>query len=101
MATVSTNSSALEPPDGFRGEVLRLVADTAPRLFAVVQEYLDESGDLDACVAAWGLAHEDGTAHVVAVDGSRTLSLRSPERACFYFSVQANTTARVIWPDSP
>jgi hypothetical protein len=54
-----------------------MVADGAPRLFAVVQEYGDR---VDGRIAAWGMAFED-RAEVVGVDGFRPARVTSPDRA--------------------
>ncbi|MDQ2790230.1 MAG: hypothetical protein DLM60_18165 [Pseudonocardiales bacterium] len=74
-----------------------LVADDAPRLFAVVQEYGDR---VDGRIAAWGIAFED-CAKVVAVDHGLHMSLRSPERAVLAFSRRPHITARLVWIDPP
>lgn len=69
MDTVSSPSSLPVPPDGFADEIRALVEATAPRLFAVVERFRTSDGGHDARVAAWGLAHDDGSAQVTAVDG--------------------------------
>jgi hypothetical protein len=96
MATVSTHSLQPEPPDLER-ELSELVRDTAPRLFAVVQEYVPETGEPDGWVAAWGLAYEDGRADGVGVDGPLRLSLVAPERAMRWFGRSQDVTARLMW----
>jgi len=75
-----------------------LVADEAPRLFAVVQEYGER---VDGRIAAWGMAFED-CAEVVGVDHGPRLSLGSPERAARAFNHRPHITARVVWviPDA-
>ncbi|MFC9858479.1 MULTISPECIES: hypothetical protein [unclassified Streptomyces] len=70
-----------------------LVTDSAPRMFAVVQELGERE---DAWVAAWGLAFED-RAEVVGVHGRTRMSLRSPEAALRYFSPDKATRPRLIW----
>ncbi|MEU5188646.1 hypothetical protein AB0G83_16080 [Streptomyces klenkii] len=65
-------------------EVCALVLDTAPRMFAVVQETDVAAGVTDAEVVAWGIAHEDGHVDLVAVDGRAPLRRRSPERALWW-----------------
>lgn len=76
------------------GELVgELVADEAPRLFAVVQEY---GARVDARIAAWGMAFEDH-AEVVGVEGGPCMSLGSPERATRLFSRRPDITASVVW----
>lgn len=77
----------------FAQEIAELVADEAPRLFAVVQEYGER---VDGRIAAWGLAFAD-YAEVVRLDSVGRLSLRSPERAVRLFSRSPHITARVVW----
>ncbi|PRW62376.1 hypothetical protein CEP50_15875 [Actinopolyspora mortivallis] len=72
-----------------------LVADTAPTLFAVVQEY---GSRIDARVAAWGLAFEDH-AEVVAVDRTLHMRLRRPENALRRFTVRPHVRTRLVWFD--
>jgi hypothetical protein len=79
-------------------EVRDLVLATAPRVFAVVSEYTDEDGDRDACVIAWGFAHQDGgPVHVISYDGHRTLRLTSPERAVWWFARLTGGPVRLEW----
>ncbi|MGR3934902.1 hypothetical protein [Streptomyces sp. BRA346] len=96
MATVSPQNPHSEPFD-FDGEVRSLVLDTAPRLFAVVQEFALDGGWRDAEVAAWGIAYEDGHADVTSVDGRRRFSLPSPDRAMRHFARWEGVTARLVW----
>ncbi|HEU0127455.1 MAG TPA: hypothetical protein VFQ48_02460 [Pseudonocardiaceae bacterium] len=77
----------------FTEEMGELVADEAPRLFAVVQEY---GTRVDGRIAAWGMAFEDH-AEVVAVNGGLRLSLGSPERATRLFARRPSITATVVW----
>ncbi|MGH3686167.1 MAG: hypothetical protein ACRDQ9_10760 [Pseudonocardiaceae bacterium] len=77
----------------FAQEIAELVADEAPRMFAVVQEYGER---VDGQIVAWGMALED-RAEVVRINGHRRLSLRSPERAVRAFSIRPHITARVVW----
>lgn len=78
--------------------VAEMVADEAPRLFAVVQEYGER---VDGRIVAWGMAHED-RAEIVGVDGGATMSLCSAERVARVFSAPPDITARVVWvrPDT-
>jgi hypothetical protein len=75
------------------------VAATAPRLFAVVEEFRTEDGTPDAEVAAWGLAHADGTAHLHATRGGTFLSTRSPTSAASLIARGRRTDAYVVRPD--
>ena len=82
----------------FAQEVAELVADEAPRLFAVVQEYGER---VDGRIAAWGMAFED-RADIVSVNRGLHLNLRSPERAVRAFTRRPHITARLVWvnPDA-
>jgi hypothetical protein len=84
-------------PEGFDHEVRELVAETAPRLFAVVEEFNTDSGAPDARVAAWGMAYQDGTAQVTTTEGRTHLSLRSPERATRWISRRPGCSASLVW----
>ena len=70
-----------------------MVAEEAPRLFAVVQEYGER---VDGWVAAWGMAFED-YAKIVGLDSHVHVSLGSPERATRMFSRRPHITARLVW----
>ncbi|MGW3162743.1 hypothetical protein ACWC9Q_07640 [Streptomyces sp. NPDC001142] len=100
MATVSPHASLPAPPDGFDGEIRALVEATAPRLFAVVEQFGTADGELDARVAAWGLAHDDGRAQVTAVDGGFRMSLRTPDRAAHMISMRPGSIGCLVWPGS-
>ena len=100
MATVSPLSSLPDPPDGFIDEIHALVEATAPRLFAVVEQFLTTDGVHDARVAAWGLAHDDGSAQVTAVDGGFRMSLRTPDRAAQLISLRPGSVGCLVWPGS-
>ncbi|MGH3719927.1 MAG: hypothetical protein ACRDRI_14025 [Pseudonocardiaceae bacterium] len=77
----------------FAQEINDLVAEEAPRLFAVVQEYGER---VDIRVAAWGMAFENRV-KAFAVDRSLHLSLRSPERVMRAFNHAPHITAHLIW----
>ncbi|WP_413807519.1 hypothetical protein [Streptomyces sp. OE57] len=98
MATVAAQGPSSAPFD-FDKEVCALVRDTAPRLFAVVQEYDLETEYADAHVAAWGMAYDDGSAHVIGVGGIVTMSLQSPERAVRHYGRREGISARLVWLD--
>jgi hypothetical protein len=59
-----------------------MVADEAPRLFAVVQEYGER---VDGQIAAWGMAFADH-AEVVSVKRGMRMSLQAPEKALRMFT---------------
>jgi hypothetical protein len=75
-----------------------MVADKAPRLFAVVQEYGER---VDARIAAWGLAFPDH-AEVVSVEHTQRMSLQAPENALRLFRLGSHVRARLVWfnPDA-
>ncbi|MFD8825778.1 hypothetical protein ACFV1C_25940 [Streptomyces sp. NPDC059605] len=100
MATVSPRPSLPDPPDGFADEIRALVEATAPRLFAVVEQFRTSDGEPDARVAAWGLAHDDGSAQVTAVDGGFRMSLRTPDRAAHMISMRPGSVGCLVWPGS-
>lgn len=79
----------------FAQEIAELVAEEAPRLFAVVQEYGER---VDGRIAAWGLAFED-YADVIGLNHNIYVGLRSPERAVRIFSHHPHITAHVVWVD--
>ncbi len=100
MTTVSPGLPTPDRPDAFTAEIHALVNATAPRLFAVVEEYATEDGDRDARVAAWGLAHDDGSAQVAALDGGFRMSLRNPERAAQLISTRPGSVGSLVWPQA-
>ncbi|MGH3423288.1 MAG: hypothetical protein ACRDO8_01090 [Nocardioidaceae bacterium] len=75
-----------------------MVADAAPRLFALVQEYGDR---VDARIAGWGMAFDD-RAEVASVDGSIRMGLAEPEDALVGFGFGTHIRARLVWfnPDA-
>lgn len=70
-----------------------LVADCAPKVFAVVQEYGDR---VDGRIAGWGMAFEEH-AEVVSVNGGFRGRLRVPENALRVFRRGMGISARVLW----
>jgi hypothetical protein len=97
MTTVSPQPSGDRHPEEWKREVQDLVNATAPRLFAVVQEWRDEHGERDAHVAAWGLAYEDGSARVA---GARTsMDLAAPESALRIYGRRAESPASLVWAE--
>jgi hypothetical protein len=75
-----------------------MVADEAPRLFAIVQEYGER---VDGRIAAWGMAFTD-QAEVVSTERTRRMSLRTPENALRQFTIGGDIRARLVWfnPDA-
>jgi hypothetical protein len=75
-----------------------MIADEAPRLFAVVQEYGER---VDGRIAAWGMAFDDHT-EVVSVAGGMRMSLQVPENALRVFTFGSHIRARLVWfnPDA-
>ncbi|MDQ3405049.1 MAG: hypothetical protein M3548_16940 [Actinomycetota bacterium] len=82
----------------FAEAVEGVVADEAPRLFAIVQVY---GARLDGRIAAWGMAFDDH-AEVIGVEGRTHMSLRSPALAVRGFGQLPDVTARLVWvnPDA-
>jgi hypothetical protein len=82
----------------FAATLESMVADEAPRLFAVVQEYGER---IDARIAAWGLAFADH-AEVVSVERKRRVSLQAPENALRMFKFGSHIRVRLVWfnPDA-
>ncbi|MFD5752562.1 hypothetical protein [Streptomyces sp. NPDC127033] len=71
-----------------------IVTDTAPRLFAVVQEYGDR---VDGRVAAWGMAFEEHV-DVISVEGHRRARAVSPEQALRAYRLGARVVPHLMWP---
>ncbi|MDJ0460465.1 hypothetical protein [Streptomyces sp. H27-C3] len=83
--------------EAFAREMRDLVEATAPRLFAVVEQFATRDGEPDGRVAAWGLAHQDGSAYVTSADGSMRMSLRTAERAAEWISLRPGSSGSLIW----
>ncbi|GAB3450281.1 hypothetical protein [Actinophytocola sediminis] len=79
----------------FAESLAGMVADEAPRLFAVVQEYGER---VDSRIAAWGLAFDDRVEIVDVDDGSR-LRLRTSDRALRTYTWGSHIHARLVWVD--
>jgi hypothetical protein len=87
----------------FTAEINKMVAEDAPRLFALCEEIGDR---VDAGTAAWGLSFEDG--HTELVSGLHsprtrtTVICHSAERAREWFaahSKKTGCTVRLVWVD--
>lgn len=76
------------------GELVEsMVADCAPRVFAVVQELGER---VDGWIVAWGMAF-DGHADVTAVTPGVRLRVQTPERALVGFGRHPHITTRLVW----
>ncbi|MBB5801277.1 hypothetical protein F4560_001045 [Saccharothrix ecbatanensis] len=85
-------TSSCDEPE-FATILEQMVADEAPRLFAVVQEFGDR---VDGRIAAWGMAFADH-AEVVSVEHRRRMSLQAPENALRLFAVGGQVRVRLVW----
>ncbi|MQA08009.1 MAG: hypothetical protein GEU98_05530 [Pseudonocardiaceae bacterium] len=79
--------------DEFTFVLERMVANEAPRLFAIVQEYGDR---VDARIAGWGVAFEDH-AQIVSVERGLRMSVETPEDALRGFHFGSHVRARLVW----
>jgi hypothetical protein len=75
----------------FDEEMAEMVAEEAPRLFAVVQERGER---VDGWIAAWGMAFND---HVEVVRDGGLISFGSAERVCWLFGLRQGVTAHLVW----
>ncbi|CAM3988154.1 hypothetical protein KIPE111705_34805 [Kibdelosporangium persicum] len=80
----------------FATDVADMIADHAPRVFAVVLEYGDQ---IDAKIVAWGLALDDG-AYMATVDGRNQYAMAVPESALKYVTARPDTTPHLVWVDA-
>ncbi|MEU6154707.1 hypothetical protein ABZ816_32425 [Actinosynnema sp. NPDC047251] len=80
------------PEVEFEESISGMVADTAPRLFAVVQVYGERE---DARVGAWGLEFPE-CAEVISIEGTFRMGVRSANDALRWFAAPGVTT-RVVW----
>ncbi|MGH3621740.1 MAG: hypothetical protein ACRDQ5_08115 [Sciscionella sp.] len=70
-----------------------MVADNAPQLFAVVQEY---GARVDARIVGWGMAFEDDSA-IVDVDGNVHLGVPNIEDRLRGFGFGSHIRPRLVW----
>lgn len=77
----------------FAAILASMVADEAPRLFAVVQEY---GTRVDARIAGWGVAFDDH-AEAFSIERTQRMSLRAPEDALRMFNFGSHIRARLVW----
>lgn len=75
-----------------------MVADEAPRLFAVIQEYGERA---DGWIAAWGMKFDDRT-EIISVEGGMRMTLQAPEAALRGFAWSSHIRSRLVWfnPDA-
>jgi hypothetical protein len=88
-----TDPQTLADETEFANLITSMVADHAPRMFAIVLEHGDH---LDAAITAWGLAL-NGSAYAVTADGKNQYLLAAPEQALQYVRRTANTTPHLVW----
>ncbi|MCF6521629.1 hypothetical protein [Streptomyces sp. JJ36] len=102
MATVSPEPAAGPDTSDVQDEKVRaLIRATAPRLFALIEEReTTPHGEPGPEIAAWGLAHRDGTAQVTTVRGHIHLSARSPDSAATLLALGRATDVHLVWPDT-
>lgn len=74
----------------------QMVAENAPRVFAVVQELGDR---VDGWIAAWGMAFEDRV-EVIGADGGLRMTLQAPEAALRGYRWGGCVSARLVWLDA-
>lgn len=73
--------------------VSQMVADQAPRVFAVVLEFGEQ---VEAEIVAWGMELGEG-AYMTTVDGRDQYVLAEPENALMYVRRRTNTTPHLVW----
>ncbi len=95
---MSIEDLTVPEPFGTKEEFTRAVADmvanSAPRLFAVVQEYGIRA---DARIAGWGLAHETHV-DVIGTENCVYLGRSRPEDLLRHFHRRHLVTAHIVWP---
>lgn len=92
----STPTSPGANEHDFTRDVREMVAEHAPRRFALVLEYGDK---FDAEVYAWGIAL-DVAAYMTTVDGKNQYSMASAEGAVKYAPRRPNVTPHLVWVDA-
>lgn len=96
LDTSGVDPSGMPPlcgEDEFADLIHDMVAESTPRLFAIVQEYGER---VDAHVAAWGLWFGDRA--ITVTDDGRTMIMRSVESALRLFCQNPYHTPHVYWP---
>lgn len=87
----ATDLQPLCDEERFAELVQRMVAYSAPRLFALVEEYGERA---DGRVAAWGMAFEDRV-YAISADGTERFSMQSVDDVVYLFSLGAKI--RLVW----
>jgi hypothetical protein len=98
----STIGDRIEQPlwteEEFDETIREMVAESAPRVFAVVQVCGKRE---DGWIAAWGIAIDDGEGRtvyeIVSVEGGKRIRARSLERLGLYFGRNRLMSVRVEW----
>ncbi|MBP2325569.1 hypothetical protein JOF56_005954 [Kibdelosporangium banguiense] len=93
MSIAGHSPQSLSDDVDFTALVAEMVADQAPRVFAIVLEYGEQ---IDAQIIAWGVALEE-SAYAVTVDGKYQYLLEEPENALNYFPCKTGTTPHLVW----
>ncbi|MFC0105550.1 hypothetical protein [Kibdelosporangium aridum] len=91
----NTSEAVADQPD-FTKDVKEMVADHAPRRFAVVLVHGDQ---VDAEIFAWGIALEVGS-YMTTVDGKRQYSMTSADGALKYAPRRPDLTPQLVWADA-
>jgi hypothetical protein len=94
-----TDPQTLANETEFTNLITAMVAEHAPRMFAIV---IERGERLDASITAWGLAL-DNSAYAITADGKNQYLLSAPEHALHYVRRTANTTPHLVWvtPTAP
>nr|CEL13518.1 hypothetical protein [Kibdelosporangium sp. MJ126-NF4]CTQ99203.1 hypothetical protein [Kibdelosporangium sp. MJ126-NF4] len=79
--------------DDIDDQLARLVADQAPRLFAVAFEF---DGPEEPVIAAWGMDFDD-SAYMVTANGNTHFSLATADNALNYVRTGPSATSHLIW----
>jgi hypothetical protein len=98
LDAVIPDPSGMEPMcgEGLFAQIMEeMVADSAPRVFAVVQEYGER---VDMRIAGWGLAFPDH-ARAVSVDDAFFMKSSAPEDTLSGFRCGSHVTPRLVWVD--
>ncbi|ONI84274.1 hypothetical protein ALI144C_15550 [Actinosynnema sp. ALI-1.44] len=77
----------------FNTMIAQIVTDQAPRVFAVVLEFGEQT---DAEIVGWGLELDHG-AYMVTADGRNQYALAEPGNALRYLRNRSNVKPHLIW----
>lgn len=84
-------------PEQYAEVVRQLVTESAPRRFAIVQDWGDR---FDSRVAAWGIATDEHT-HIIDADAGPRMTVDSVRLALLLYTEKPHVSARVHWIDPP